>query len=164
MTVDAGIDCGEFAYQAGTWAHPRRVVVIRQLVEARPQASGKYLFDRHDYRYQAWVTNLTLPAPEVGRLDRGRADAENRIEELKHDFGLNGFCLQECCATEAALRCVMVAYNLISLFRQAVLKLKIHPRLQSIRFQCFAIGSWIGTRSRRTVLKLSLPHPRRPWV
>jgi hypothetical protein len=162
-TVDDGIDCGAFAYQAGTWSQPRRVVVIRQLVEARPQAGGKYLFDLHDYRYQAWVTNLSLPATEVWRLYRGRADSENRIEELKHDFGLNGFCLQEFYATEAAFRCVMVAYNLISLFRQAVLNLKIQPRLQSIRFRCFAIGSWIGKRSRRKVLKLSLPPPRRPW-
>lgn len=161
--VDNGIECGEFEYQAEIWRKARRITAIRQLVEERPQASGKYLFDMHDYRYQAWVTNLRLPAPEVWRLYRQRADSENRIEELKHDFGLNGFCTKDFYATEAAFRCVMMAYNLVSLFRQAVLGLKIQPRLQSIRFQCFAIGSWIGKKYRQNVLRVSLAQKRRPW-
>jgi len=161
--IDNGIECGEFEYQAGSWQKPRRITAIRQLVEERPQAGGKYLFDMHDYRYQAWVTNLRLPVPEVWRLYRQRADSENRIEELKHDFGLNGFCTKDFYATEAAFRCVMVAYNLVSLFRQAVLGLKIQPRLQTIRFQCFAIGSWIGKKYRQKVLKVSLAQKRRPW-
>ena len=161
--IDNGIECGEFEYQAGTWQKPRRIAVIRQLVEERPQACGKYLFDMHDYRYQAYVTNLRLPVPEIWRLYRHRADSENRIEELKHDFGLNGFCMNEFYATEAAFRCVMIAYNLISIFRQGILGLKIQPRLQTIRFQCFAIGSWIGKKYRRKVLKVSLAQKRRAW-
>lgn len=161
--IDNGIECGEFEYQAGTWQKPRRITVIRQMVEERPQACGKYLFDMHDYRYQAYVTNLRLPAPEIWRLYRYRADSENRIEELKHDFGLNGFCMNDFYATEAAFRCIMVAYNLISIFRQGILGLKIQPRLQTIRFQCFAIGSWIGKKYRKKVLKVSLAQKRRPW-
>ncbi len=161
--IDNGIECGEFEYQALSWQKPRRITAVRQLVEERPNSCGKYLFDMHDYRYQAWVTNLRLPVPEVWRLYRQRADSENRIEELKHDFGLNGFCTKDFYATEAAFRCVMVAYNLVSLFRQAVLGLKIQPRLQTIRFQCFAIGSWIGRKYRQKVLKVSLAQKRRPW-
>lgn len=163
LKIDNGIECGEFKYQAGSWLMPRRVVVIRQLVEERPSAGGKYLFDMHEYRYQAYITNLKLPALEVWRLYRGRADSENRIEELKHDFGLNGFCMNEFYATEAAFRCVMIAYNLISVFRQGILGLKIQPRLQTIRFQCFAIGSWIGKKYRQKILKISLAPKRRPW-
>lgn len=163
LSVDRGIECTEFEYQAGPWSQARRIVVIRQLIQEHPQAGGKYLFDMRDYRYQAWVTNMTLPAPEVWRLYRGRADSENRIEELKHDFGMEGFCLKEFYATEASFRCVMVAYNLISLFRQAVLGLKIQPRLASIRFKCFAIGSWLGKKYRRAILRVSLAPQRRPW-
>jgi hypothetical protein len=163
INVDDGIECAEFMYQAASWSQPRRIVALRQLIKLRPKASGKYLFDMHDYRYQAWVSNLTLPPAEVWRLYRGRADSENRIEELKYDFGVDGFCLKEFYATEAAFRSVMIAYNLISLFRQVILKVKIQPRLQSIRFKCFAIGSWIGKRYRKKVLKVSLPHQRRPW-
>lgn len=163
IKLDGGIDCAEFEYQAQCWQKPRRIVVVRQLVKERPRAGGKYLFDMHDYRYQAWVSNLTLPAPEVWRLYRGRADAENRIEELKHDFGLDSFCLNEFYATEAVFRSVMIAYNVISLFRQAVLGVKIQPRLATIRFQCFAIGSWIGKKYRKNILRVSLTHKRRPW-
>jgi hypothetical protein len=161
--VDSGIECGEFEYQAGPWSRSRRIAVIRQLEEERPQACGKYLFDMHDYRYQAWVTNLRLPTPEVWRLYRQRADSENRIKELKYDFGINGFCLQNFYATEASFRSVMVAYNLISLFRQAVLGVKFPPRLSTLRFKCFAIGSWIGKKYRRSVLKVGLNVKRRPW-
>jgi hypothetical protein len=163
IKVDSGIECGEFEYQAGSWSKPRRIAVIRQLVEERPEACGKFLFDMHDYRYQAWVTNLLLPAPEVWRLYRQRADSENRIGELKYDFGVNGFCLREFYATEASFRSVMIAYNLISLFRQAVLGVKSQHRLQTLRFKCFAIGSWIGKKHRRSILKIGLAAKRRPW-
>ena len=163
LKLDGGIDVAEFEYQAQCWQKARRIVVVRQLVKERPQAGGKYLFDMHDYRYQAYSTNLTLPAAEVWRLYRGRADSENRIEELKYDFGLDGFCLDQFYATEAAFRSVMVSYNVISLFRQAVLGVKIQPRLATIRFQCFAIGSWIGKKYRKNILRVSLAHKRRPW-
>jgi len=115
------------------------------------------------YRYQALITNLDLPPVEIWRTYRQRADSENRIEELKHDFGIDGFCLSDFYATEAAFRVVMLAYNLISLFRQVILTQRIQPRLQTIRFQCFALGSWIGKKYRKKVLKLSVPAQRRPW-
>jgi hypothetical protein len=74
------------------------------------------------YRFAALVTDLTLPTQEVWRLYRGRADCENRIKELKYDFAADSFCLHDFWATEAALSMVMVAYNLMSLFRQATLR------------------------------------------
>ena len=40
---------------------------------------------------------------EVWRTYRGRADCENRIKELKADFGLDTFNLHDFWATEAAL-------------------------------------------------------------
>lgn len=43
-----------------------------------------------------------------------------RIKQLKADFGLDAFNLQDFWATEAALGFAMLAYNLMSLFRQAV--------------------------------------------
>jgi hypothetical protein len=37
------------------------------------------------------VTSLDLPALQVWRLYRGRADCENRIKKLKADFGFDSF-------------------------------------------------------------------------
>jgi hypothetical protein len=43
---------------------------------------------------------------------------------LKYDFGFDSFNLNDFWATEAALNFIMMAYNMISLFRQAVLDTK----------------------------------------
>ena len=109
----------------------------------RPKAVGKTLFklpDYHFYRFQLYVTNLDLPPVEVWKLYRQRADSENGIKELKSEFGINGFCLHKFYATEAAFRMILIAYNLLSLFRQAILKQKIQPTLSTSRFKCFARG------------------------
>ncbi len=69
------------------------------------------------YRYSALVTDMDLSALELWRLYCGRADCENRIKELKYDFGGESFNLKDFWASEAALLTVMLAYNLMSLFR-----------------------------------------------
>ncbi|WP_370870927.1 transposase, partial [Hydrogenophaga sp.] len=48
-----------------------------------------------------------------------RANCENRIKELKYDFAADNFNMKDFWATEAALNTVMLAYNLMSLFRQS---------------------------------------------
>ena len=68
-------------------------LVVRQQVEIRPKATGKQLKLFKDdgiiknYRYSCFITNLGLSAQNVWTLYRGRADCENRIKELKQDFG-----------------------------------------------------------------------------
>jgi hypothetical protein len=44
---------------------------------------------------------------------------ENRIAELKHDLGADGFCLKEFFATEAAFQAVLLLFNLLSEFQRA---------------------------------------------
>jgi hypothetical protein len=63
------------------------------------------------------------------------------------------------CATETAMRFVMMAYNLMSLFRLLSLQKQPHPRLSTLRFNCFAVGSWI----ENSTLKMSVPLKRRQW-
>jgi len=76
------------------------MVVARQKIEKRPKTVGKMLklFQDEDYyrqyRYSAYITNLTLSAADVWRLYHGRGDAENRIKELKYDFGFDSFNMQ----------------------------------------------------------------------
>jgi hypothetical protein len=168
LQVDGGIHISEFYYQAKRWDRARRIIVVRQSVIKKPKAMGKMLFPKLPeycvYRYQVYATNMDLAGVDVWRLYSGRADAENRIQELKYDFGLEGFCLKDFYATEAAFRMVMIAYNLVSLFRQTVLNDEIQAKLSTIRFKCFAIGSWITKGGRKKVLKLSVVPRRRPWL
>jgi len=168
MEIDKGIEVAEFQYQAHGWKTPRRMIAVRQEVAKRPKATGKTLFKEEElgagYRYSCYVTNLDLPATEVWRLYHGRADAENRIKELKYDFALDSFCLKKFWATEAAFRSIMVSYNLMSLFRHLMLQTASHNTLSTLKFKCFAIGSWIASHAGKRVLKLSVSGQKRIWL
>lgn len=94
LRVDHGIEVAEMMYQAQTWRSSRRIIVIRQKIQNRPEAAGRTLMNVPGYRVQALVTNLTLPPVEIWRSYLGRADAENRIEiRLWNERILFGFFL-----------------------------------------------------------------------
>lgn len=163
-----GIYIGEFMYQGEKWNAARRITVVKQHIEIRPQAPGKLLFPDdqvyQNYRYTAYVTNTKLSAPLVWELYRKRGDAENRIKELEYDFGADNFCMQDFYATEAALRSVMLAYNLMALFKLTALQSKVNQRLTTIRLKCFSIGSWIVKSGRKEILKMSVAVKNRVWM
>ena len=169
-----GLWISEIHYKQNGWKHARRIIVIKQDEEIRPRATGKKLktlfsnlglADDKIYRkrYHAFVTNQTLPSDEIWSQYRRRGDAENRIKELKEDFGVEGFCMDNFCATETAMRFVMMAYNLMSLFRQLTLQKQPQPKLSTLRFNCFAVGSWIEKNGTNATLKMSVPLKRRQW-
>ncbi len=167
--IAPGLEMGEISYQASSWKGPRRIVVVRQSVKVRAQAPGKTLKlfaddpDIQGWRYGAMVTSLELPALQVWRLYRGRADCENRIKELKADFGLDSFNMAQFWATEAALGMAMLAYNLMSLFRQAVMRSEVHHTLATLHHKVFAIGAFWDPGPERHVLRLAVARRRRKW-
>ncbi len=166
--LETGLEVSEIMYQSSSWESARRVVVVRQSVK-RKNATGKTLSLFADdpnvqgWRYGAMVTNLTLPPVEVWRSYRGRADCENRIKELKNDFGLDSFNLNSFYATEAALGFAMLAYNLMSVFRQAVMRAKIQPTLSSLHQQVFAVGAYWNQDPNKNQLLLAVSRRRRAW-
>jgi len=161
--VSEGIDVAETEHKG------RRMIMVRQRVKERPKATGKTLRLFADdeeiagYRYGCYMTSLGLPAVEVWRLYRGRADAENRIKELKGDFGLEGFCVRGFSATEAAMNFAMLGYNLMSLFRQAVVCKTVHHTLKTLRYKVFAVGGYVTKDGSRRILRLALAMKRRRW-
>ena len=162
-----GIEIAEFEYQSPEWKKPRRMVAVRKNIEILTKATGKLLlFDEPvgKYRYSLYVTNIDLPAEQIWLSYKDRADAENRIKELKYDFGLDSFCMDKFWATEAAFRMIMVAYNMMSLFRQIVLKSKSQATLSTLRFKCFALGSWISKHAGKTTLNISAVGEKRKWL
>lgn len=167
--IDNGIEIGESIYLSPLMDKPRRVVMVRQHIPTRPKATGRTLklFQEEgiykQYRYSCFVTNLNLPAEIVWQSYRMRADAENRIKELKYDFGSDSFNLNDFFATEAALNLVMMAYNFISLFRQIILNTKTNEHMKTLRYKVFAIGGYIVKNGNHRILKLSLAMKRREW-
>jgi hypothetical protein len=169
LTLDDGIEISEMQYHCPSWKKKRRIVMVRQQIKKRPKAAGKTLklFDDEQYyrqyRYSAYVTNLTLSASEVWRLYRGRGDAENRIKELKYDFGFDSFNMLSFFGTEAALIFAMIAYNLMALFRQFILNSKVQHTLSTLRYKTFAIGAYFQKKNDKYILRLSLNMKRREW-
>lgn len=173
-----GIELTRFAYQANTWSKPRWVVGIRQHIDQRAAPKGKTLNLFADdpvigkWRFSALVTDLDLPAEAIWRLYRGRADCENRIKELKYDFAADSFNMQYFWATEAALNTVMLAYNLMSLLRQVLLKTSavkhsstsVQHTLQTLRYKLFAKAAYITTEGRKPILNLALAMQQRAWM
>lgn len=97
-------ETADISYQALRWEKPRRMVVVRERVRQGRDNWGKKLFEVPDYTYSAVLTNMDDDAVEVWRFYNGRADVENRIKELRYDFGADGFCLDSFFGTEAALK------------------------------------------------------------
>lgn len=159
-----GIELSEmtFSHENGK---PRRYILIKKQINIRPNSGGKMLFeDEPGYRYSCYVTNMDLPLDQIWNMYNNRADCENRIKELKYDFGLENFCLQDFWATEASFRFIMVAYNLMSLFRHFALNHHNRATLGTLRSYCFALGAWTASHANKKVLKISLPTKRRPWM
>jgi len=170
MHIDKGIDIIEFEYKANEWIMPRRMVAVRQKIKQRPKAVGKQLllfkedFELSNYRYSCYITNLSLPAAEIWRLYRGRANCENRIKELKYDYGLDKMNEQSFNATEASLILMTIAYNFMSLFKQLIIAGNVRNRLATLRYKLLAIPSIIKNSENSVIVNMALQMNRRIWI
>ncbi len=169
LRVDDGIEICNKTYQAGSWEQARRIVIVRQKLDEKPNAPGKQLslFEEDEihknYRYSAYVTNQEYSAVDVWRNYRARGDAENRIKELKADFGADSFNLKEFFPTEAALIFVMIAYNLMAIFKLFVLQEKTQKTLATLRYRVFSVGAYFEKIGDTLKLKIALTKKRRKW-
>ncbi len=171
--VASGLQVSQLHYQPHGWETAQRLVVIRQHVQRKAGGvPGKTMSlfaddpDLQGWRYGAMATDMGLPAIEIWNLYRGRADCENRIKELKADFGLDSFVLQDFWATEAALGVSMLAYNLMSVFRHAVMRQSVHHTLATLHHKVLAVGAfWENPKVKPEIptLRLAVARQRRHW-
>jgi len=152
--IDENHDVTELSYQALNWDRPRRLIAVRERVRPQKDNRGKTLFDITDYTFSAVFSNTELEHVEVWRFYNGRADSENRLKELKDDFGASGFCLDSFFGTEAALRLIAFLYNLIAIFKSLILK-DSRPTLKNIRYQILIVGAMLSSKARKTILRIS---------
>lgn len=153
--IDRGLEVAETRYLPPSWKHSRRIVVVRERIAERPDAKGRRLFDLPGYTFHTVVTTLELPAIEVWRFYNGRADCENRLKELKHDYGADGFCLNTFEGTDAVFRLILAFYNLLAAFKADV-TLDPTPQLARLRTAHFVAGAIVGRDGREVVLRLGL--------
>jgi hypothetical protein len=135
----------------------RRLIVVRQRIEQRPDAGGKTLLEVPGYRFQALVTNLprSVDALSVWRQYNGRADIENRIKELGQQFGIKRLCVENFWGTEAMHHLAIAAYNLCVLLQRRLGQLQ-KCELNTLRWRLFGRAAvWSRARGKPT-LKLAV--------
>jgi hypothetical protein len=170
LQIKEGIEIGEFEYRGQDWVKSRRMIAVRQKTAIRPQAVGKQLslfeddMDINGYRYTCYITSLTLSAADVWRLYRGRADCENRMKELKYDYGLDKMNQASFDGTESSLMLMTVAYNFLSLFKQVIIGGDVRSRLKTLRHKILSIPAIIEQKQDKTIVKLALHISRRSWM
>ena len=145
---ESGWECRETMLKCDTWEKPRRVVVQRRLRSETQLAAAKkkrlaakgapkrdepllelagyteLLVENEDalkYEYAVLASNTGLKPAETCRLYRDRGDAENPFDELKNQWGWDGFSVRELAASAAAARLVAIVYNWWSLYTRLVL-------------------------------------------
>ena len=164
IEITDGLEISETTYQANGWEKPRRIVMVRQEIEKRPNAAGKpirqlVLFENENdfgkYRYSCFVTDLELPAKIVYDSYRGRADSENRIKELKYDFSIDDFVTNNFWATEACGNFIVMAYNFMSLFRMALINSNRKQFLKTIRYELISTPAYLGKTKDKHILYLA---------
>ena len=115
---------------------------------------GRKLIDVPGYTFRVFVTSCVDLPQDIWRDYNRRADMENRIAELKHDLGADGFCMKQFFATEAAFRAVLLLFNLLSEFQRAA-GLPVYREPATIRTQILTCGAILGRAGRHLVIHLS---------
>lgn len=152
--VDENFAVGEFRLRLHNWKVERRFVAIRERVREGRDSVGRKLIDVPGYTFRVFVTSCSDAPEEIWRDYNHRADMENRIAELKHDLGADGFCLKEFFATEAAFRAVLLLFNLLAEFQRTA-ALPSYRAPATIRMQVLTCGAILGRAGRNLVVHLS---------
>src|SRR6202789_565607 len=152
--LDENYAVGECEIKLMGWDKPRRFVVVREQIRDSRPSVGKKLIELPEYTFRVLVSSFSAPPEEIWRDYNHRADMENRIAELKHDLGADGFCMKQFFATEAAFRAVLLLFNLLSEFQRAA-GLPVYREPATIRAQVLTCGAILGRAGRRLVIHLS---------
>ena len=166
--VVTGAVYAEIQYKSSGWKNSRRVILVGIPKKHNNSDKSGWLFREYEfinqYEFYAFVTNTKYSMVEVHRKYNQRGDSENRIKELKYDYAMDGFAMKSFAATDAAFRFVLLAYNLMTIFKQAMMQPRVNHRLETVKFQCIAIGSYLVSSGRKKVLKLSAEGRRRHFL
>jgi Transposase DDE domain group 1 len=150
----SSFESSEFQHKAKGWNRSRRIVVLRlpQNKEDK-KAAGHQFPESQGWTYRFYCVSEAIKANQAWQMYKGRANIENHIGEIKSDLAMGGFCLDDFYATEAALRAIAIAHNLLAMFQRDCGHL--HQRPATIRDSLFRCGAVLASCGRG--FKLLLP-------
>ena len=135
----------DFAYRAGTWARPRRVV-------SKIEWHAGELFPRVGFI----VTNRTDPAKSIIRFYNGRGTCEQWIKEGKYALAWMRLSCHAFERNSVRRALFVLAYNLGNFLRRLVLpKEMARWSLTSLRERLVKIGARLTRHARRLVLQMA---------
>lgn len=161
------------------WSRSRRVVLVREKPALAP--IGEHARRRRDYlqdgllpaagnwksapapwagRIAVLVTSLdphAYPAVSLARLYRERADAENIYDELKNQWGWNGFTTQQLAPSRLMANLVALTYNWWHLYARLYDGAHHREAITSRPALLGGVGRLIAHGGQRTI-KVSLQH------
>jgi len=153
--IDENYAVAELWHQIQGWSTALRFVVVRERVRESKEALGSKLIEVPGYTFRLWVTNSTDTPMEIWRAYNGRACVEQRIEELKAELAVQGFCLQSFWATEAAFLGILFTFNLLSLYQQTTRPGQPYMQPATLRSTVFLAGAVLGWTGKQLAVRLS---------
>ncbi|WP_456406828.1 IS1380 family transposase [Thiolapillus sp.] len=112
------------------------------------------------YQYRAIATNReTLSDSELVHWYNQRGeDSENRIKELKHDFGADTLPCSDFQANALYFHICALSYNLFALMRQLLSEYLAHHRAMTLRWRLYWIAAKIVKTGRQLYVKTKQKH------
>jgi hypothetical protein len=139
------------------WTSERRVVFTRKLQGKMSAKLNGEFWDNNKHEFAVYVTNLPekYTAHNVQQLYRDRADVENVFDELKNQWGFNGFCAKSRATTELAARLTLLVYNLWVLFVRFIIPHK-HTEAKKGRRWFLIIAARLVESGRQKEVQISI--------
>jgi hypothetical protein len=160
VTVSRDVEVAEFRYQPTRWPHPYRFVVVRRPDPDEPTAQLT-LFQLGRYRYQVFVTNLSLRPLNLWRFYNDRAGVELLVRQLKGDYALGSIPTRHFFANETYFYLLFLAYNLVNWFKRLCLPPELQgATLQTLRHKIFLMPAQLRRVENRPSLALPASGPR----
>lgn len=166
--IDENYAVAQFTHQIQGWPTSLRFVVVRERVRESKEAAGAKLLEVPGYTFRMWVTNRADTPMEIWHEYNGRACVEQRIEELKAELSVQGFCMKSFWATEAAFLAVLFTFNLLSLYQQTTRPGQPYMQPATLRSAVFLAGAVLGWSAKQRVVRLSTAwgglHKHKPLI
>jgi hypothetical protein len=145
---DQGWSAAEDTFKLAGWDKSRRVVILRRAAKSnvaltRNSAEGQMELLLPDQDVELWeyavlVTSSGYHLELMAQLYRDRADASNGIDELKNQWGWDGFTTQDIQSCQTSARAVALIYNWWSWYCRAA---KPQARMEAITSRALLLAS-----------------------
>lgn len=141
---------GETRYQAGSWEHPRRVIIKAEVSE-------------HGTNTRFVVTTRTAPAEALYDWYVERGETENWVKDFKRACHAERLSCSRFWANQFRLLLHAAAYWLLDTLRRWLCRRGVgRMQLDTLRLRLIKIGGWVRHLTERVRIHLASSHPGRP--